>query len=130
MPYVELRGDEGQAWRLRYPMKALRWFEEQTGESFVAMATAFSEGRFSLEQASWLMAAALYHERPEVTLSDADVVFESVGFQPGLTAIAATIERSALAKGIEEPGEAAAEGPATKNAGTGTRSNKRPRKSA
>lgn len=130
MEYVELRSDDGQVWRMRFGMGALRWLEEQTGESFIELAESLGEGRqLSFTTISTLVAAALRHENRNVTLDDADAVIDAAGLGATLDAAMEAFRRSNLMK-VADDEAPAADGSATKNAGTGTSSNKRRRTSA
>lgn len=129
MEYIELEGDAGQRWRFRYPMRALRWLETQTGEAFQQTFDALGNNEAGLTEQSLMVAAALYHENPDVTLDDADEVLESVGYVPTLAAVMEAVEKSALIKGLSEEDQQEfeqAKANAQKNVrGTGTRRKKK-----
>lgn len=122
MPYVTLKGDKGQSWRLKYTMESLRWFETESGQSFIAVFAALDQGTWTFTQLSYLVAAAIKHARTdEVSLADGDKVIEAVGLKAALEAVGAAVKQSAIAKGLIEEGAAGdGDGGAEKNAGTGT----------
>lgn len=128
MEYTEMHArDESQTWRLRYNNRALRWFEQKTGLTFMQM----DENELGLNEITYLVAAGLQHENPEITAEDADEVIDAVGFRPAFTTVMEALQHD-LGSELEDAEQTGAtNGTAPKNAsGTGAKRRRTEPKSA
>lgn len=128
MEYTEMQSRDGsRVYRLRYNNRALRWFERQTGLSFMQM----DDSKLGLNEVTYLVAAGLQHEMPEITVDDADDVIDDVGFTTAFEKVRDALEHD-LGNEVEAGEQSqATNGTASKNvSGTGAKQRKTQPKSA
>jgi len=131
MKVTEITGSDGQTWRIRFTLKALGWFERQTG---IRMASMTDDGLANLwlDEMAWLFAAGLYHENKDVTLDDGYELLESLSSEQAQEQLMAALRRDQgldlpAANDSDDDGQPTQDGTAPKNVtGTGTGSKNRP----
>ena len=75
MDVTEIRSRDGRTWRLKFTLRGLSWFEEQTGIKATKLESF--DNLWIREQAT-LIASGLYHENPDVTIDDGFDFLDSV----------------------------------------------------
>lgn len=122
MEYVEIDTPSGRK-QLRYSWRAIRWLEEQSGQSFQELFESLERG-VSAYTISLLVAGAQYEENRDVTIDDGDDLIEEIGLSAAMEAVQKAIEQSAVLRGANVEG--ASDGDIPKlHATTGTNSGKR-----
>lgn len=102
MEYVELDTPSGRK-RLRYSWRAIRWLEEQTGQTFQELFESLGT-QVSAYTISLLVAGALYEENRDVTIDDGDDLIEEIGLSAAMDAVQRAIEQSAVVRGANVEG--------------------------